>query len=89
MRFDDEKRGRFLFLMRPEYKHDLLAMVSHPGLLFAKSCMSFWGIRVTSMTAQEDNERKWRLHQKPTYWPSLLRDHVVSLQQRLLNTCIF
>ena len=62
--------------------------LEHPGNGFPLRG-SFWGIRVTSMTAQEDNEHKWQLHQKPTYWSSLLRDHVVSLQQWLFNTCIF
>ena len=43
MRFDDEKRGGFLFLMRPEYKHDLLVVVSYPSLLKAALSFGIWG----------------------------------------------
>lgn len=65
------KKGKLSLLMRPEYKHDLLAVVSHPGLLFAKSCMSFGVLGWLQWQPRKTMNTKWQLHQKPTYWSSL------------------
>lgn len=54
------RRGEgFLFLVRPEYKHNLLLVEVWPAVSqLAKSCMVLWDIRVTLMKTQ-DSKCKW------------------------------
>lgn len=78
------KRGGFLFLMRPGYKHEPVR-----GGVATSVCWKLhylWDMRVTLGKAQRGYKSKWRLHSKLSYWPGLLWEHVsFSWQDWMLN----